>query len=287
MRVSTRALTVSHPRPRSCRRPFTTASRDIPAHSASSCWLMRSEEHTSELQSLPTRRSSDLGEPSSVDSQPSETPELPQALHDSLSGHSCPLGQLLLVDGSVDLHMVAERPTVAFGELRQAHAQTAERVDRTELDLSQGGIPEPGDDQLQKLTRHSGMLIEEFVKVGIARDVDLDGLEGDDCRRTRPAIDGTHLTQQTSPVENRQDDFAAAATSTDLDAADTEHAGFAPGVALAEDDRPFGERLSPAAGLEALGLRVRQPAEEVTFSRIGRGHSGSAGEVRPARTRWL
>jgi hypothetical protein len=207
-----------------------------------------------------------------VDREPPEAPELPQTLHYSLSRHPGPLGELLLVDGGIDLNMVAEWAPVAFGKLCQAPAEAAKRVNRAELDLSQRGVPEPGDDQLQKLTGHAGVLIEERVEVGRARGVDLNRLEGDYGRRTRPAVNGTHLTQQTSRVEDSQDDLATVTPRTDFDAAGAEQEGFAPGVTVAEDDRPSRERLPPAAGLEALGFGVRQPAEEVTFGRVGRRH---------------
>ena len=62
-----------------------------------------------------------------------------------------------------------------------------------------------GDDELQQLARDPGMLVEELVEVGDARDVDLDRLEGDDRRGSWAAVDGAHLAQQAPGVEDRQD----------------------------------------------------------------------------------
>jgi len=121
-----------------------------------------------------------------VDGQPSEAPELPKTLDDSLPRHSSPLGDLLLIDRSVHFHVLAEWASVTIGELNQAHTKAAERVHRAELDLTQRGVPKPCDDELQKLSCDTWMLSEEFDKVVRAYRVDFDGLEGDDGSGSRP-----------------------------------------------------------------------------------------------------
>jgi len=70
------------------------------------------------------------GEHSSVDRQQSEAPELPPPLYDSLSQHSRPLGELLLVDGGIGLesnrsaNIVTSSPStnassVSFGHIAE------------------------------------------------------------------------------------------------------------------------------------------------------------------------
>lgn len=214
-----------------------------------------------------------------VDGQPSEAPELPKTLDDSLPRHSSPLGDLLLIDRSVHFHVLAEWASVTIGELNQAHTKAAERVHRAELDLTQRGVPKPCDDELQKLSCDTWMLSEEFDKVVRAYRVDFDGLEGDDGSGSRPAVDGTYLTQEASRVEDSQDHLTTPAPGTDLDSAGAQHESFAPLIAVAKDDRPPRVRLPPAAGFKALGLNFRQPAEEVAVSQTGRGHGRSNVEV--------
>ena len=116
------------------------------------------------------------------------------------------------------------------------------------------------------------MLFEELVELGRAQSVDLNRLESDDGGRSGAAIDGAHLAQQASGIEDREDHLTVPAPRGDLDPALPQHESLLAGITGAEDDRSSRERLPPAAELEAFRLRVRQPAEEVAFSLIGRGH---------------
>ena len=171
-----------------------------------------------------------------VDREPPEAPELPQTLHYSLSRHPGPLGELLLVDGGIDLNMVAEWAPVAFGKLCQAPAEAAKRVNRAELDLSQRGVPETGNHELQELACDARILIEERTELRSTGGVDLDRLKGDDSCRPGPAVDGTHFAQQTAGVQYRKNDLAIVTPSTDLDTPGAKHEGFASRIAVTEDD---------------------------------------------------